>query len=383
MRLLPIFHVVTGGALLALAIQTVLNVRHLPRLERMSPPSRFPRVAVLLPARNEAARIGKTVRAWTRQSYPDAGILVYDDASADGTGVLAAAAGGDRVRVLRGGPLPAGWRGKTHASHQLREHTDAEILVFADADVTPAASTLAAAVSALESLGADALSALPRHESPRLGIRALVALQNWAPLAFVPLWAWRLARRPLFTVMNGQFLAIRAAAYDRVGGFAAVRASLGEDVALGRRLAATGHTVALVDGSEVMMCRAYESLAELWSAHVRHLRAAFFGSSALTVAALATLTALLLAPPGLLIAGIVSGRAGTAVWTWLPLAEVTLALLPRALSDARAGYGGWVTSLHPLAIIALFAMAIDAAWRAACGRPVTWRGRRYWLERRA
>jgi chlorobactene glucosyltransferase len=181
---LAIFHTVAGGALLALAIQTLLNVRHLPRLERMPPPSRFPRVAVLLPARNEAARIGKAVRAWMQQSYPDAGILVYDDASADGTGVLAAAAGGDRVRVLRGGPLPAGWRGKTHASHQLREHADAEILLFADADVTPAASTLAATVSALQSLNADALSALPRHESAHLGIRALVALQNWAPLAY-------------------------------------------------------------------------------------------------------------------------------------------------------------------------------------------------------
>ena len=73
-RPLVIFHVVAGGALLALAIQALLNVRHLPRLERMPPPSRFPRVAVLRPARNEAARIGETVRAWTQQSYPEAGI---------------------------------------------------------------------------------------------------------------------------------------------------------------------------------------------------------------------------------------------------------------------------------------------------------------------
>ena len=130
-------------------------------------------------------------------------------------------------------------------------------------------------MSALESLHADALSARPRHESPRLAIRALVALQNWAPLAFVPLWAWRLARRPLFTVVNGQSLAIRAAAYDRAGGFAAIRASLGEDVAFGRRRAATGHTVALVDGSEVLTCCAYESLAELWEETNRPLRLLF------------------------------------------------------------------------------------------------------------
>lgn len=377
MTALLVFHVGAVGVLLALALQTVLNVRHLPRLDRMPPPPRAPRVAVLIPARDEATRIARAVRAWTQQTYPHANIVVYDDASTDGTGGLAAAAGGARVRVLRGTALPRGWRGKTHACAQLRQATDAEILIFADADIVPDPSVAAAAVSALETLGADALSALPRHETPRPLIRALVALQNWAPLTFVPLWAPTLARRPRFTVVNGQFLAVRAAAYDRAGGFAAVRDSLGEDTAFGRRLAASGHAVALVDGSALLTCRAYDALGPLWAAHVRNLRVAFFGSSLLMVSALAVLGALVLTPMGLLIAGAISGHARTLGWTWMPLGEIALALLPRALADARAGYGILATVLHPLAVAMLFAMSLDAAARALCRRPLTWRGRRY------
>jgi cellulose synthase/poly-beta-1,6-N-acetylglucosamine synthase-like glycosyltransferase len=380
---LVLFHIVAGAVLLALALQALLNARHVPRLGGGPPPSQCPRVAILVPARNEAARIAAAVRAWRRQTYALASIVVYDDASADATGTIAAEAGGGSVHVLRGAALPSGWRGKPHACQRLREATDAEILIFADADVVADASVVSAAVSALATLRADALSALPRHETAHLLIRTLVGLQNWAPLTCVPLWASALARRPRFTVVNGQFLTIRASAYDRAGGFAAVRHSLGEDTAFGRRLTGMGHVVALVDGSALLTCRAYESLGALWRAHVRNLRVAFFGSSLLMVSALATLAALVLAPIALLVTGMASGRAGTLLWTWLPLAEIVLALLPRALSDARAGYGILAAALHPLAVIMLFTMSLDAAARALTRRPITWRGRHYPMDGRA
>jgi hypothetical protein len=55
--------------------------------------------------------------------------------------------------------------------------------------------------------GADALSALPRHETPRVVMRALVGLQRWAALTLVPWWfGWR-RRGPALTVVNGHFIA--------------------------------------------------------------------------------------------------------------------------------------------------------------------------------
>ncbi len=373
---LVVFHATALGALLALALQTALNRWRLPRLAAVAPPRAAPRAAVLIPARNEGARIAACVAAWGRQDYPDFEVVVYDDDSTDDTRARALAAGGARVRVVRGQALPAGWRGKAHACHRLRQATDAEILVFADADVTPAPTALLRTAGALAALGADALSALPRHASAGWMIRALVALQNWAPLACVPLWLGAARGRPTFAVLNGQFLALRAAAYDACGGFAAVRASVGEDTALGRRLVAQGHAVALLDGSTLLTCHPYDSLRELWAAHVRNLATAFFGSLPLMLAATGALAAITAGPAVLVVAGLATGRTG-APWTWLPLAELALAVLARALADARAGYGPWLAPLHPLAVLALFGMALDAAWRVARGGTVEWRGRRY------
>src|SRR3990172_698033 len=60
----------------------------LPRLGRARRPAVLPRAAVLIPARDEAERIGACVRAWARQDYPDYEGVVYDGDSSDGTAPL-------------------------------------------------------------------------------------------------------------------------------------------------------------------------------------------------------------------------------------------------------------------------------------------------------
>src|SRR5262249_5314868 len=164
------------------------------------------------------------------------------------------------------------------------------------------------------------------------------AIQNWAPLAFVPLWLPAAQRRPMFAVLNGQLLAIRASVYDRSGGFEAVRGSLGEDTALGRRLAALCYVAALVDGARHFPCPPYDRFRGLWVASVRNLVIALLGSPLLLLAAAAALSALYLGPPVLLILGLAGGGPATTEWIWLPLAEMGLGTLSRVLTDRAAGY---------------------------------------------
>ncbi len=377
--MLALFHATVCAGLTVLAVQTLLNLRSLPRLERMPPPPAWPHLAVLIPARNEAAGIAECVRRWARQDYPGFEVIVYDDDSTDDTAARAeeAAGAGPRVRVIRGGPLPPGWVGKAHACQRLREATHAEVLVFADADVRPAPGVLRALAGALAALAAEAMSALPAHRSPRLAVRALVALQQWAALTFVPLWARRLRARPRFTVVNGQLLAVRAAAHDAVGGFAGVAASLGEDAALGRRLAARGHAVALVDGARLLECHPYGQVREAWRANVRNLDAVLFHSASLLLAAMAGLALLYVVPVGVLVAGQGRPRRFRTAWTWAPLAEVALALVPRALVDRRAGYPTGLALLHAPAVAALVATGVESALRVRGRGGIEWRGRRY------
>lgn len=362
------------GALALLALQAAVNSRCLGRLDAL-PAAGGSSVAVLIPARNEAARIAAAIEAWLAQTYASFALIVYDDDSTDGTAAVArAAARGDaRLSVIAGGVLPPGWRGKAHACHRLRGVCDAEILVFADADVVPRPDVLARAVGGLLVTDADALSALPRHESEGPVMGALVGLQWWAALTLVPWWFARRRRAPALTVVNGQFMAIRARSYDAVGGFAAVAASLAEDVALGRRLAALGRRTVLLDGASMLTCRPYATFGELWAANVRNLAASLLRSSLLALGGAATLVLLHVAP----IVVLAAGPAYTSAWPWWPLAAAALALLPRRLADRRTGEGVGVTLLHPLAVALLAAMIVESWRRARLGRSVEWRGRRY------
>jgi cellulose synthase/poly-beta-1,6-N-acetylglucosamine synthase-like glycosyltransferase len=386
MSALAVTHVVMLGLLLALAVQAVLNHRAWPRLGRCHGPSATPSIAVLIPARNEAGRIAVCLEKWATQRYPHHEVIVLDDASTDATRTEALRAGRryGHVRVIAGDPLPgAGWRGKTWACHGLRRATTAEILVFADADVEPGPDTLTHTAAAFGALGADLVSAVPAHRSPSSAVRAVVALQNWAPLVFIPFWARPWRRRPLLAAANGQFLAVRAAVYDASGGFGAVGTFLHEDVALARHLAGHGYEVRLLDGAEVLRCHPYRRFGELWRANVRNLYPVLFSRLLVVALAVAGLAGLYLAPLGLLVVGFAGGARASWIWTLLPMAELALGLLPRVLSDRRAGYAPWLASTHPLAVAALLAMSLESARLFCTGRDLEWRGRRYSVTDRA
>lgn len=375
---LSIYHLVAGAGLAALALHTLINHLTLRRLDRMRSSAPPPRMSVLIPARNEAARIGASVNGWAGQDYPNFEVIVYDDDSADDTAAraLAAAAGRSPVRVIRGGPLPPGWAGKPWACHRLRAEAAGEVLVFADADIVPAPDVLGRTADALAVLGADALSAVPAHESRHPGVRLLAGLQNWAALVFVPSWLDAGRGGVRCAAVNGQFLAMRSSVYDASGGFSVARDSLAEDVRLGRHLAAGGYRVRLVDGARLLRCRPYATLPELWGANARNLLAVFFDSPALLLLALTALATLFVGPLLILGLGAALGQTGL-LWRWMPLAEIASAVLLRLASDLRAGYPPWLALGQPLAVLALIAMSVDSLLRLRVRRVVEWRGRRY------
>jgi hypothetical protein len=108
-------------------------------------PGSAPRIAVLLPCYNEEAAIGQTVRDF-RSALPGATVYVYDNASSDRTGDVAAAAGAVVVQE----PL----RGKGNVVRRMFADIDADIYVLSDGDDTYEA---AAAPRLIERLCRDQL----------------------------------------------------------------------------------------------------------------------------------------------------------------------------------------------------------------------------------
>jgi glycosyltransferase involved in cell wall biosynthesis len=102
-----------------------------------------PRIAVLIPCRNEAPSIRQVVSDF-RQHLPQATIYVYDNRSSDGT----AAAAGEAGAVVR----HERWPGKGNVVRRMFADVDADIYLMADGDGTYDAS---AAPTMVERLIAD------------------------------------------------------------------------------------------------------------------------------------------------------------------------------------------------------------------------------------
>lgn len=184
------------------------------------------RLAIIIPAWNEAAFIGDTVRhargAARDAGYPDAEILVADDASTDGTARLAAEAG---ARVVE-----AGRRIIAATRNAGARAATGELLLFIDADTRPSAAAIGAAVQAIEA-GAIGGGAVLRWDEP-VNLGGRLALAGWTALS-------RLARLPA-----GGFIFMRRDAWENAGGFPE-DVFISEEIWLALRLRRLGRVVIL------------------------------------------------------------------------------------------------------------------------------------------
>jgi hypothetical protein len=357
----------------ALTAHTVVNSRALRRPADL-PSTVDEDIAVLLPVRDEAARVGPCVAGLLAQEgVPGLRIVVLDDGSTDGTAdvVRAAAAGDGRLRLVTGPPLPDGWLGKPHACAALAEEAgkSATVLAFVDADVTLRPHAIAAAVTELRAAGAGLLTPYPRILTGSVGERLVQPLLQWSWLTFLPLRAMERSPAPSLAAAGGQFLVVDRAAYDRAGGHAAVRGEVLEDLALARAVKRTGGRIALADGSRLADCRMYTSWRDLADGYGKSLWASF-GSPAGATAVVGTLLVLYAVPPVLAIAGAATGDAALA---GAGAAGYLLGVAGRVVSARATGGRPWPDALaQPLSIL-VFAGLVVRSFRRR--RLVRWRGR--------
>ncbi len=147
----------------------VLDRRHRLSLDDVEPLSAGPLVSVVVPARDEERGIRIALTSLATQEYGPLEVIVVDDESSDATATEARAAATDRVQVLRGKPVPAGWVGKSWACQQGYERARGEWLLFTDADVRHAPDTVGRALALVQRLGAEGPDAPPGARDGRAG----------------------------------------------------------------------------------------------------------------------------------------------------------------------------------------------------------------------
>ncbi|MBN1923076.1 MAG: glycosyltransferase [Anaerolineae bacterium] len=360
--------------LVIIASITVLNVFTFPRLSKSKLPSSYLRVSVLIPARNEAAVIGATVQRLLTQDYPELELLLLDDASTDTTAEVArAAANGDpRFRILQGELLPSGWMGKSWACHQLAQAAQGEILVFTGADVIWEAGALTHLVGEMAHRGADLQTVWPTQETVTWGERLVVPLLAFVIVGYLPLLAVHHIPWTAFAAAMGQCLAFRRSAYAAIGGHAAIRTSIIDDMTFAKAIKRCRLHLRVADGAGLIRCRMYQHWGQVRDGFAKNILARHGNSVLLLLLSWVFHWALFLAPWFWLVLGWLGGPPGWPLW---PLVMVSLGVGIRALTAGFSQQRLGDALLLPVSVILMAVIASQAIWWRLRYGGVRWKGR--------
>ena len=343
----------------------------------------LPAVAVIIPARNEAANIGACLLSLTRQNYPSERlrIIVIDDGSSDGTPEIVSGLAGQNpaIRLLHSPPLGDGWTGKCQACWEGARAVDqdTDYLCFIDADMRAESELLRSTITAALDREIALLSLAPRHDLVSFAERLLLPCGHYL-LGFRQDLAQLQAPDSRNATVTGQFILVERAAYERVGGHAAVRGIISEDVALGRLIKTSGSRVLLMGGNQLISTRMYQGWQTLWHGIVKNYVDMLDGP-------LSTLTTALAAFVLAWAAYLVPLLDGTACHAGSnPACAGLLFALPASASVIGLHLAGaryfripfWYALLFPLAYTVGVGIAFDSVLRRFTGR-VRWKDRIY------
>jgi cellulose synthase/poly-beta-1,6-N-acetylglucosamine synthase-like glycosyltransferase len=230
-----------------------------------------PMVSAIIPARNEEATIARCVESLAPQSGLGE-ILVVNDQSSDFTAAIlsAEAASIPTLKIIDAPPLPPGWMGKNFAVSVGAASAKSDWLLFTDADTFHFPGSVLHALDDAAKNQAALVSYSPEQEMHSFWERALI-----------PVVYSRLAQKYPYqrvndpntrdAAANGQFLMVRRDAYEAVGGHAAIRMEVLEDVVLAGNLKHAGYRIYFAAGQGIVRTRMYRTFGAMWQGWTKNL----------------------------------------------------------------------------------------------------------------
>ncbi|MFF5283939.1 glycosyltransferase [Streptomyces sp. NPDC013171] len=356
------------------------------RTDQRLPPERpgggrWPRVAVVVPARDEAEVLPLSLPSLLAQDYPGvAEVFLVDDGSTDGTGrlavELAARDGGLPLAVVSPGEPEPGWTGKLWALRHgmaLARARGPEFLLLTDADIAHEPDSLRRLVAAAVGNDLDLVSQMARLRVASFWERLVVPAFVYFFAQLYP-FRWINRTRPLATAAAGGCVLLRTEAAVAADVPEAIRQAVIDDVSLARAVRRAGGRIWLGLAERVDSVRPYPGLGELWRMVARSAYAQLRHSPLLLVGTVAGLALVYLVPPVALAAGAWGGDA-PAAWAggaaWAVMAGTYVPMLRYYRQPL------WLAPLLPFTAFLYLLMTVDSAVRHYRGRGAAWKGRTY------
>ncbi len=328
-------------------------------------------ITVLIPARNEAEGIGRTLTALVRQG-PGLEVIVIDDQSEDDTAGVARAAGPAGTRVIEGKALPDGWTGKLWALEQGLAEVDTRYTLLLDADI-----------EILDGIVGRMLELLRARRIAMVSLMATLSMVGRWEKLLMPSFIYFFKLLYPFHLANSSSSRVAAAAggtvlietdvLREIGGFAALKDELIDDCALAAKVKAAGHGTWVGLSHSVVSHRRYPTLRSIWNMVARTAYTQLQYSPVLLLGCVLALLWTFVLPVAGLFAPDPTARAAAIV------AGVTAAVtyLPTLIYYRRSP--AWALLLPIIGALYL-AMTVDSAYRFSRGIRSEWRGRVYATE---
>jgi chlorobactene glucosyltransferase len=359
-------------------------------VEPTAPPSNPPLMSVCVPARNEERNIRACVEAILNQNYPNFEVIVLDDRSTDSTpSILADIASRDsHLHPINGADLPAGWAGKPYALYQASASARGDWLCFIDADTFLESNALSSCYAKALETQADMFTIMTFQILGSFWEKTVLPLVMTAlSVGFSPRKVNDPSRRD--AVANGQFIFIKRAIYDAIGGHERVKDQIVEDKAIAEQVKWNGYRLVVADGMQVLSTRMYTSLPAMWEGWTKNIYLGLRDHPAMLLlgafgATLALIAALFLPIwPVLGVLWYFKNGDGLAIAVILQALSVWGVLLyARARVASKMNISAWYALTTPLGAGVFAAMMLTSAWKVLSGQGVTWRGRKYHSDKR-
>ncbi|PPA71333.1 glycosyltransferase [Jeotgalibacillus proteolyticus] len=358
-----------------IAIDTYRGIRELPKLEPEPPTASCGLVSIIVPARNEAHTIEKSIRSQLQQTYKPIEWILVNDRSTDGTGEIMEnlAKSDSRIHVQHVSSLPKGWLGKNYALHKGAELSAGNLLVFTDADILYEPDLIAKAAAYFTRNSLDHLTISPNLQARSFMLKGFISFFLFGFSYYKRPWnANRDHKKGGMGI--GAFNMISRTSYQKMDGHQSIRMRPDDDLQLGILVKKHGFKQRMVTAITMLKVEWYPTVAEAVKGLEKNTFAGLHYSYLLVAGAAAGVFISQFLP------FITLFHSEAAIRLISAAAICALAVVYLPLTRRLTSYSSWHVILFPLSVC-LFIFAICRASFLTLKRGgIQWRGTTYSLK---